>query len=99
MKTIQNVNIPAGSLAAQVIGFTGTTNYGLEKMYDEEMSGIPGRSFITYDGTEGAIQQEIPATDGNTIVTTLDYNIQSFAEEAVKLGMEEYNRKMQQLLL
>ncbi len=82
---------PAGSLAAQVIGFTGTTNYGLEKMYDEEMSGIPGRSFITYDGTEGAVQQEIPATDGNTIVTTLDYNIQSFAEEAVKLGMEEYN--------
>lgn len=82
---------PAGSLAAQVIGFTGTTNYGLEKMYDEEMSGIPGRSFITYDGTQGAIQQEVPATDGNTIVTTLDYNIQSFAEEAVRLGMEEYN--------
>ncbi len=82
---------PAGSLAAQVIGFTGTTNYGLEKMYDDEMSGIPGRSFITYDGTEGAVQQEVPAQDGNTIVTTLDYTIQSFAEEAVKLGMEEYN--------
>ena len=82
---------PAGSLAAQVIGFTGNINYGLEKQYDTEMSGVPGRSFITYDGTSGAIQQEVPAQDGNTIVTTLDYTIQTYAEEAVKQAMADYN--------
>lgn len=82
---------PAGTMAAQVIGFTGDTNYGLEKEYDEEMSGVPGRSFIVYDGKNGAVQQEVAAQDGNTIVTTLDYSIQSYAEAAVKQAMAEYN--------
>ncbi len=82
---------PGGSLAAQVIGFMGNTNYGLEKMYDEEMRGVPGRSFITYDGKNGAIQQEVEAQDGNTIITTLDYTIQTYAEEAVKQSMADYN--------
>ncbi len=82
---------PFGKLAAQVIGFTGATNYGLEKQYNEEMSGVPGRSFITYEGNNGVIEQEIPAQDGNTIVTTLDYQIQQYAEEAVAQGMADYN--------
>ena len=54
---------PAGTMAAQVIGFTGDTNYGLEKEYDEEMSGVPGRSFIVYDGKNGAVQQEVAAQE------------------------------------
>ncbi|MDD3569861.1 MAG: penicillin-binding transpeptidase domain-containing protein [Lachnospiraceae bacterium] len=81
----------SGTLASQVIGFIRDAMWGLEKQYNVYMSGVAGRSFITYDGVNGAVNQEIPAQDGDTIVTTLDYTIQTFAEEAVKQGMEEYN--------
>lgn len=81
----------SGSLAAQVIGFIRDTMWGLENEYNADMSGVAGRSFITYDGQNGAVNQEIPAQDGDTVVTTLDYTIQTYAEEAVKQSMEEYN--------
>ena len=54
------------------------------------MNGIPGRSFITYDGTDSAVTKEIPAQDGNTVVTTLDYTIQQYAEQAVQQAVDEY---------
>lgn len=83
---------PSGVMASQVIGFIrGDTSMGLEKEYNTEMSGVPGRSFITYDGTEGAVNQEIPAQDGDTIVTTIDYQIQQFAQEAANQAMADYN--------
>lgn len=82
---------PAGVMASQVIGFVRDAMWGLEKQYNSEMSGVPGRSFITYSGSDGAVSQEIPAQDGNTIVTTLDYQIQQFAQEAADSAMEEYN--------
>ncbi len=82
---------PAGSLAAQVIGFQRDTFWGLENTYNKEMSGVPGRAYLTYDGTNGTVAQEIPAQDGNTVVTTLDYNIQTFAEQAVSDMMADYN--------
>lgn len=83
---------PDGSLAASVIGFkNGNMATGLEKQYDEQMSGVAGRSFITYDGENGAVHQEVPAQDGDKIVTTLDYTLQTYAEDAVKQGMAEYN--------
>ncbi|MGE4214025.1 MAG: peptidoglycan D,D-transpeptidase FtsI family protein [Anaerotignaceae bacterium] len=81
----------SGTLAAQVIGFIRDAMWGLEKQYNIDMSGVAGRSFITYDGANGAVNQDIPAEDGNTVVTTLDYTIQTYAEEAVKQSIEEYN--------
>ena len=83
---------PAGKLAASVIGFErGDARLGLEEEYNQQMTGIPGRSYITYDGANGAVSQEVPAQDGNTIITTLDYNMQTFAEQAVEEMMADYN--------
>lgn len=82
---------PSGTIAAQVVGFIRDSMWGLEKQYNADMSGVAGRSFITYDVTNGAVGQEIPAEDGNTVVTTLDYTMQTYAEEAVKQSMAEYN--------
>lgn len=82
---------PAESMGAKVIGFMRDAMWGLEKQYNEFMSGVSGRSFITYNEKDGAIAQEIPAEDGNTIVTTLDYTIQSYAEESVNRAMKEYS--------
>ena len=79
---------PLKTLACHLIGFNNT--WGLEGYYNEEMTGIPGRSFILYQGADKVTYQDYAASDGNTIVTTLDYTIQQYAEEAVADSMERW---------
>lgn len=80
------------SSAANVIGFIrGDTSWGIERQYNQYMSGTAGRSFNKYNESGEAIHEDIDAIDGNTIVTTLDYTIQQFAEQAVKSAVEAYN--------
>lgn len=79
---------PLKTLACHLIGFNNT--WGLEGYYNDEMTGTPGRSFILYQGADSVTYQDYAATDGNTIVTTLDYTIQQYAEEAVKETMAEW---------
>lgn len=75
---------PLKTLAAHVIGFMrGDSKWGIESYYDKYMTGTPGRSFISYDGNSTAVQMEYDAKDGDTVVTTLDYTIQQYAEEIV----------------
>ena len=79
---------PLKTLACHLIGFNNT--WGLEGYYNDEMTGTPGRSFILYQGADKVTYQDYEAQDGNTIVTTLDYNIQQYAEQAVKETMEAW---------
>lgn len=82
---------PLNELASHVLGFArGDVKWGLEDEYNDYMNGTEGRSFITYDGTDSAVTKEIPAKDGNTVVTTLDYTIQQYAEQAVQQAVDEY---------
>ena len=79
---------PLKTLACHLIGFNNT--WGLEGYYNAEMTGIPGRSFILYQGADTVTYQDYAAEDGNTIVTTLDYTIQQYAEEAVAETMAQW---------
>ena len=79
---------PLKTLACHLIGFNNT--WGLEGYYNDEMTGTPGRSFILYQGADKVTYQDYEAQDGNTIVTTLDYTIQQYAEQAVKETMETW---------
>ena len=79
---------PLKTLACHLIGFNNT--WGLEGYYNEEMTGIPGRSFILYQGADTVTYQDYAAEDGSTIVTTLDYTIQQYAEEAVAESMAQW---------
>lgn len=79
---------PLKTLACHLIGFNNT--WGLEGYYNDEMTGTPGRSFILYQGADKVTYQDYAAQDGNTIVTTLDYTIQQYAEQAVKETMETW---------
>ena len=82
---------PLKSLACHLIGFVrGGASWGLEGYYADEMTGTPGRSFILYQGADRVTYQEYPAQDGSTIVTTLDYTIQQYAEEVVQETMKEW---------
>lgn len=82
---------PLKSLACHLIGFVrGDASWGLEGYYADEMTGTPGRSFILYQGADRVTYQEYPAQDGSTIVTTLDYTIQQYAEDVVQETMAEW---------
>ena len=83
---------PLGTVASDVIGFIrGDSSWGLENEYNNELLGVNGREFKTYDGNSSAVIQTIDAKDGSTVVTTLDYNIQQYAEQAVANAVEEYS--------
>lgn len=83
---------PLGTVASDVIGFIrGDSSWGLENKYNTELSGVNGREFKTYDGSSSAVVQTIDAKDGSTVVTTLDYNIQQYAEQAVAQAVADYS--------
>ncbi len=84
---------PGGSLACDVIGFTTSDNvgsYGLEEYYNDTLSGTPGREYGYLNDDSNLERTTIPAVDGNSIVTTIDINIQSIVEKYLKKFDEQY---------
>ncbi len=76
---------PYGSLASALIGFSTSTTgvIGLENEYNTVLNGVNGRSYGYQNEDSDLEQTVIEATDGNTLVTSLDVNIQSIVEEAI----------------
>ena len=79
---------PNSNLAAQIIGFCGSDNQGLdgiEAKYDEELKGEKGSIRRLTDAKGGEIGDEgenyVAAVDGNDLVLTIDLNIQSIVEK------------------
>ncbi len=77
---------PYGDLAAQVIGFCGSDNQGLdgiEAKYDDEIKGINGKIQRETNATGETLGGEdyIPAVDGNNLFLTIDMTIQSIVEK------------------
>jgi len=86
---------PYESLASKVIGFTGSDNQGiigLEVKYDDYLQGINGTilTLTTAHGVEieNAAEDRIEPQAGNDLYTSLDVNIQEYAEQAALKVME-----------
>ena len=86
---------PYGELASKVLGFTGGDNQGiigLEVKYEEELQGENGVILTVTDAkgieieTKG--ESRVEPVDGKHLMTSLDYNIQSFATQLAKVAME-----------
>ena len=82
---------PCGTMAAHVLGFTGSDNqglYGLEYYYDDILSGNDGYYVYAKDANGVALDTEysnyFPAEDGYSIVTTIDSYIQSELEAVIE---------------
>lgn len=75
---------PMGTLACDVIGFTGKDNtgqFGLEEYYNDVLNGTTGREY-GYLSDDSTLQRTLkPAVDGYTIHSTIDVNIQSIVEK------------------
>ncbi len=81
---------PAGSLAAQILGFVGVDGRGLaglEQRYESTLAGEPGERTQELDPygqpIVGGVDVERPPVAGSTIVTTIDRDFQFQAERAL----------------
>lgn len=92
---------PAGTLAAQILGFVSYANekggdgvYGIEKEFEKDLAGERG----FFEGDKDATGYWIavgrrfikPAVDGSDIVLTVDFNIQSFVEAEIAGIVEKW---------
>ena len=84
---------PLNSLASSVIGFTSSGNVGttgLENYYNELLNGVNGRQYGYLNSDNLFEKTVIPAVDGNTLVTSIDANIQSIVEKKIEEWNEAY---------
>ena len=91
---------PYSTLAAQVIGFVGTDNtglYGLEAKYDSVLEGTSGLTVTAKNaaGTDLLYQYEqyYDAQNGDSLVTTLDTNIQYYLEKGIEEMVGQFDAK------
>ena len=84
---------PARDLAAQVLGSVGMEDSGqsgIEHEYDEQLSGRPGKMFISVDARKQWFSDiETQPTPGENIVLTIDKNIQYIAEKELEQAIHD----------
>ena len=87
---------PYSTLAAQLIGFTGTDNQGLtglELKWNDVLTGTSGKIVRVTDVSKREIssdtQQYIEVQNGSDLYLTIDANIQSIVEKYLKQAVDE----------
>ena len=87
---------PFGTLASDIIGFTSADNigyYGIEEYYNDELNGTNGREYGYYDATLKIERIVKKAENGNSIVSTIDANVQRIIQKHIKEFNEEFGSK------
>jgi len=88
---------PNGTLAAHVLGYVGTDDVGLagvESYQNAALTGVAGKTVGYKDGRNKIFDSvEVEAQSGQSIVLTIDQNIQYQAERAVAAAMEQTRAK------
>lgn len=97
---------PNENMASQVIGFVGKDNQGiigLEAKYDEYLKGKQGKILTETDsrGIElrNGSQERVAPTNGYTLVTSIDINIQKYAEQTLEKVVEAKGAKRGSIIL
>lgn len=97
---------PYGDLASRVLGFTGGDNQGiigLEVKYEDILKGIDGKILTTTDarGVElnGIGESRVEPVAGYDLVTSLDRNIQEYAQQEALRVMEQKEADAVSILL
>ena len=84
---------PKRELAAQVLGYVGTDDEGLsgiEREFNEQLSGKPGRILISVDAHKkwfSSVEKE--PEPGENVVLTIDQQIQYIAERELETAMRQ----------
>jgi stage V sporulation protein D (sporulation-specific penicillin-binding protein) len=87
---------PNKTAACQLIGYTSSGNvgnWGLEQQYNDVLNGTQGRQY-SYMSDDGTLETEThDAVDGNTIVSTIDLNIQNIVDDKIAAFMDSVGAK------
>lgn len=89
---------PYGSLAAQVLGITGSDNQGItgiEKEYDSQLTGVEG-NITFYAKANGELipnqgESVHPASNGNDVKLTISLPIEQYVEREIEQAVAQYN--------
>ena len=91
---------PYNNMAAHVIGFVGKDNQGiigLEAKYENYLKGEKGKIKTQTDGRgielKNSEEDRIPPEKGYNLVTTLDINLQLYAEQTIEKVIKAKNAK------
>ncbi len=87
---------PYNSLACNVIGYTVSGNQGqtgIEQQYSSVLNGVNGRSYNYLNEDLEQAKSVKAATDGNSLVTTLDFTLQQIVEKYIDKFVEDYTDK------
>jgi len=91
---------PYSTLAAQVIGFVNADNqgsYGLESQYDDVLEGTSGLTITAKNGAGKELlyqyEQYYDAKNGDSLVTTLDTNVQYYLEKGIEEMVNKFDAK------
>ena len=97
---------PYGELASKVLGFTGGDNQGiigLEVKYEEYLKGENGTILTTTDARgielEGVAEDRVEPVPGHTLQISLDYNLQTYAQQMAEKVLEEKKAQKVAILL
>ena len=80
---------PLSSVACDVVGFTydgATADWGIEGYYNNTLCGVNGRKFGYWEDESitGLSQTVIEPVDGDTVISTIDVNIQQICENEIQ---------------
>lgn len=97
---------PYDCLASKVLGFTGADNQGivgLEVAYEDVLAGIPG-SILTLTDAHGveiknAAESRLEPITGKNVYTTIDVNIQKYAQQAAEKVLKAKQAKRVSVVL
>jgi cell division protein FtsI (penicillin-binding protein 3) len=88
---------PNGALAAHVLGYVGMDDKalgGVELFQNAALSGEQGKTVLDSDGRDKSFKSfEVEAQPGQSVVLTIDQNIQYQVERAVATAMEQTRAK------
>ncbi len=97
---------PYNELASRVLGFTGGDNQGiigLEVKYEDYLKGTDGTILTVTDARgvelEGVAEDRIEPVPGQTLQVSLDYNIQSYCQQAAVNVLQEKQAEAVSILL
>ncbi len=88
---------PSGSLACDVIGFTyqgNVGNCGIESSYNDELNGENGKEYGYLNLDNGEEKVVKAAVNGNTIVSTIDSNVQKIVEKHIAAFNEAHRNEV-----
>jgi len=91
---------PFDTLASKVIGFTGSDNQGivgLEVKYENYLAGQNGKILTLTDASgvelNGAEESRLEPVAGKNIYTSINYNVQLYAQQLAQKALEEKQAK------